>query len=395
MSFHSARRSLSSTSSTTLVSPTSLSTTNASPESLGSLATHVLSVYLETPENYHFVITEKDYSAIIAFLNGDLGSLYQVESLLLASKHTTAFLGVDGIRAGNARVIPVTALAQVLATMPYRHRVAAMVEDSRDKFLGVPESLVVAWHTRLSHHYGHLSLSHERAREPALSLPCLPLLSELPSITVAQFLSCLDNRNLFISLELYDTTVQALANNDHSSVSPKFRCSNERVSLHDGRLYVRKRTVITPDQVPDILKLLPSTASANHMVRIAQKNYYGVPESLVRDWHARLFQHHQNELDGHAAEDKDSPRFGSRPSAAGPRRVVRTREEGREDALLRSGSLDLQDPSSMHGEGTGRKRAREDEGEDEDAPRSKRRRLGDVLLWVWRTISQLRFRQRR
>ncbi|KAF8900990.1 hypothetical protein CPB85DRAFT_1256491 [Mucidula mucida] len=103
-----------------------------------------------------------------AFLNGSVTSLYRVQSLQLASKHTTAFLGVDGMRVGDARVIPVTTLAQVLATMPFRHRVAAMVQDLRDKFLGVPESLVVAWHARLSHHYqnmehGDLSPSHQRA----------------------------------------------------------------------------------------------------------------------------------------------------------------------------------------------------------------------------------------
>lgn len=127
---------------------------------------------------------------------------------------------------------------QVLATMrpmPFRHRVAAMVQDLRDKFLGVPESLVVAWHARLSHHYqnmehGDLSPSHQRAMEPSMSSTC-SLLSELPSITVAHFLSCLKNRSSLNSLELYETTLQALARNPHFSVSPHFRCWKEGPSL--------------------------------------------------------------------------------------------------------------------------------------------------------------------
>ncbi len=261
-----------------------------------------------------------------------------------------------------------------------------MVLDVMDNFIGVPESLVMLWHARLSHYHGHLSLSHERPMEPSIS--CLPLLSELPSITVAQFLSCLNNRDLLISQEVYDMTVQALAKNAHSSVSPLFRHRRkEGVALRGGRLFVGTRTVITIDQLSDVLKLLPSTASENHMVGISQRCYCGVPEALVRDWHRRLSQY--------AAEDMPAPRLELQTSAAGTRRMIPTREEGREDALPGSGSQDLRDPSSMHGERTGRKRAREDEGEDEDAPRSKRQRLGDILLWVWRTVSHLRFRQRR
>ncbi|KAF8879344.1 hypothetical protein CPB85DRAFT_1341838, partial [Mucidula mucida] len=104
MSFHFARRSPSSANSTT-ISPTSRCTTIASPESLRSLALHVLAVYFKSPEKYHLVIPQEDHSALIAFLKGDVCSLYRIQSLLLGSIYTTAFVCGDDIFVRKARLI--------------------------------------------------------------------------------------------------------------------------------------------------------------------------------------------------------------------------------------------------------------------------------------------------
>ncbi|KAF8990701.1 hypothetical protein BDZ89DRAFT_185558 [Hymenopellis radicata] len=334
--------SVSSTSPTTL-SPMSRIATSISPNRILSLSVDVVSIYLQSPENCHLVVNQEDYDALIAFLVGDSDSLQRIQSSSLGSIYRTAYLRNGRIMIGKTRLIPAKDLALVLASLPFRYNLKDMVLDVADRFSGVPESLVNIWHAYISRHHDATPIS---------SASCAPLLSELPAITVAHFLRGVDNCELLVSREVYDITVEALSRSVHSPVSPLFRFWKEGVSLCGGRLFVGTRVVIPVDQLPAILESLPSTASENQMVGLSMTYYCGVPEALIREWHSQLSQYHQNKSDDHAAQDKPLPRLESGTPVAGTRRVIRKREEGREDAIVSaawaSGSQDLHPTTHFH-----------------------------------------------
>ncbi|KAF9032826.1 hypothetical protein BDZ89DRAFT_1036936 [Hymenopellis radicata] len=492
--------SMSSTSPITL-SSSYPSTINASPKGILPLARHIVADYLESPENRHLVINQEDYCALVGFLEGDRDSLQHLQHAF-SSLYPKAYFRNGDVFVGKARLVPVKDLAQVLATLPYRHNVAHMVLDVADRFVGVPESLVRVWHVHLSQYHndkenvppGNVTTSHPTSAfashldkaPPTITPSCLT------RRTNAQW-----NRRRPVRLPV-SRPVCRFALNCLPSQSGIF-------------LDVPKTRLVVPqEKLPAVLDSLPFNDSEYQMVSLSQKSYCGLPEALVREYHARLSLFYQldNEKksdlapmsvpdqEARAAEDRhlderehafndadvihspehipvslaildhrsaalspvlptslpprtgldqqtentvqhdvpdhfttsndtsatvdDNPLSGtavsdvdpnpapssvtnyadleSRTPAAGTRRVIRKREEEREDSTVSaaraSGSQDPQGSTrSVQVEGAGRKRAREEvaeesEGDDgQDARRRKRRRLNDVLSWMWRAVS--------
>ncbi|KAF9047017.1 hypothetical protein BDZ89DRAFT_1058077 [Hymenopellis radicata] len=308
-----------------------MSTTSYSPSSTASVpsarpTTSILS--LARRVRHEQTVNDDDYMAILGFLQGDIDAVQRI-ARSLRPICTTAFLNSGHILIGKIRLVAEKDLAHTLATLPFRRKVEDMAVDVADRFVGVPESLVKVWHTCLSQHYddekenvppanlqSHSKFStdalssiappfddspaHDNApvlmvsestpeypNQPSTSsnLPS-PLLS-LASDTVTQFLCFLNNHELLIPEDDYETTVETLSRNIGLPVLPCFLRWKEPVCLHNGRLFVGKRVVVTKGQLPAILTSLPFTPSEDKMVTSAQR-YCGIPETLVRTWHAQL-----------------------------------------------------------------------------------------------------------
>ncbi|KAF8879337.1 hypothetical protein CPB85DRAFT_1443182 [Mucidula mucida] len=115
-----------------------------------------------------------------------------------------------------------------------------------------------------------------------------PPLPSLLSTTIEQFLHSSNNRKPLLSEQDYQTTVDALSRNVRLPISPIFRRWKEIARLRNGRLFIGERLVVSEESLPAVLVSLPFSLSVQKMIRSSQRSYCGVPEALVRAWHAQL-----------------------------------------------------------------------------------------------------------